>query len=437
MPSHTERKGEIMKRLTVFSIVLLVAILCAAGFMSSEVYALEPMKKEPVSEGLVILANKSSMAKSGMTGKDLAFEPDDFEGALNLRRVDYITLTELPDPSLGTLCLGSTPLSVGTTVSRENLHKLCYVEKSQGISANSFSFTTGNGYSIECSVYMMSNENYSPVATGVSIFAPVDTYRNVSVYGELNGKDAEGDSLIYEIVAYPKNGSIILDSPENGEFCYTPSPDFVGEDGFRYVVRDKYGNYSASKEVNIEVNPVSLKGVLSDMGEEGIMSVDTEDSRLIFLPEGEVSREDFLVMVMKVAGVKIDEANATGFADDADISAMAKSYVATAKSKGYITGSQSSGESYFYPKRSITAAEAAVIVNNVVDGGKFIEKDMAITTVFSDHLEIPAWAENAILTLNYVGIYSASGGYAYPTSVLHRDDAALMLASVMEINSRG
>ena len=78
-----------------------------------------------------------------------------------------------------------------------------------------------------------------------------------------------------------------------------------------------------------------------------------------------------------------------------------------------------------------------MIVNNVVDGGKFIEKDMAITTVFSDHLEIPAWAENAILTLNYVGIYSASGGYAYPTSVLHRDDAALMLASVMEINSRG
>ena len=435
-----------MKRLTVFSIFLLVAILCAAGFMSGDIYALETMERAPVSEGLIILANRSSMVKSGKTGKDLAFEPDDFERALNLRRVDYITLTELPDPALGTLCLGSTPLSVGTTVSRENLHKLCYVEKAEGISSNSFCFTTGNGYDIECAVYMMTEDNYCPVATGVSLFAPVDTYRNVSVYGTLNGKDTDGDPLTCEIVSYPKNGSVILGDPECGEFCYTPSSDYVGKDSFRYVVRDKYGNYSAAKEVGIEVKPVALKGVLKDMGgnpahsaaitliEKGIMGAEEKDSALVFAPNGEVTREDFLVMVMKAAGVTVNEANATDFADDSEISAMAKSYVATAKEKGYITGSQATGESNFYPKRAITAAEAAVIVNNVIDGGRFIDSDKAITTVFSDHLDIPAWAENAILTLNYIGVYSSSSGYVYPTSNLCRDDAALMIASILEIN---
>ena len=437
-----------MKRLTVFSIVLLVAILCVAGFMSGEVYALESIEKAPVSKGLIILSNRSAMAISGKTGADLAFEPDDFERALNLRRVDYITFTELPDPALGALYLGSTPVSVGTTVSRENIHKLYYVEKGQGISSNSFTFTTGNGYSIECAVYMLTEDNYCPVATGVSMFAPVDTYRNVSVYGTLNGKDNEGDPLTYEIVAYPKNGSVMMNDPLSGEFCYTPASDYVGKDSFIYVVRDKYGNYSASKDVEIEVSPASIKGVLSDMGgnrahsaaitlvEKGIMSAEKNESSLVFSPNGEVTREDFLVMVMKAAGVKINEANATDFADDADISSMAKSYVATAKELGYITGSQTSGASCFDPKRAITVAEAAVIVNNVIDGGRFIDKDMAITTVFSDHLDIPAWAENAILTLNYVGIYSASGGYVYPNSTLCRDDAALMIASVVEVSSR-
>ena len=435
-----------MKKITVFSIVLLIAIICVAGVMAENVDAIDATEVALVSDGLKIIAERNAMAISGLTGRDLAFEAEDFERALNIRRVDYITLTEIPDASLGTLYLGSAPLSKGQTVSRENLHKLSYVEKSQGITSNSFSFTTGNGYEIECSVYMLDKENYCPVALGSEMFSPTSTYRNVSVYGQLRGGDPDGDSITFEVISYPENGSIVLIDTKNGEFCYTPASDYVGEDSFEYVVYDKYGNYSASAKVELDVNKTTIKSILSDMGgnrahsaaismiEKGIMSADEAEGKLVFAPNATVTREDFLVMAMKTAGIEVSDTVATGFADDSNISAMAKSYVAAAKEKGYISGTLSDGEFYFHPKNTITAAEAAVIVNNIINGSQYIEKDMAITTVFADHLDIPAWAEEAILTLNYVGVWSSTNGYIYPQSEMTKEDTALVLACVMNIN---
>ena len=436
-----------MKKLTVISIVLLMAVICVAGVMSGGNKANPSEEIALVSSGLSILAERSAMAKSSATGKELAFSPDDFERALNVSRVDYITLTEIPDPAIGTLCLGSASLSVGQTVSRENLHKLSYVAKEEGISSNTFSFTTGNGYEIECAVYILAEENYCPIATGAKLFSSVSTYRNVSVYGELAGSDAEGDPITFEVVSYPKNGTVVVTNASTGEFFYTPSADYVGKDSFEYVVYDKYGNYSAAQKVDVMVDRVSLDGVLCDMGgnrahsaaitmiKEGIMSaVESENGKLVFAPDEAVSREDFLVMAMKAAGVDVIEANSTGFADDADISAMAKSYVYTAKEKGYVKGTQVDGKYYFYPENTITSAEAAVIVNNIIGGSKYVGSNVAITTVFSDHLDIPAWAEDSILTLNYIGVWSSTNGYVYPQSKMTKADTALVLAAVMNIN---
>ena len=423
-----------------------MVIVCLAGIIASDGVDTQDQQVALVSDGLVIFANKSAMAKSGLTGNDLAFTPDDFERALNLSRVDYITITELPDAALGTLCLGSSPISEGQTVSRENLHKLSYVEKAQGISSNSFKFTTGNGYEIECSVYMLSGINYCPVASGSKLFTSVSTYRNVSVEGKLSGYDADDDEITFEVVSYPKNGFVKLTDEQNGEFCYTPTADYVGEDSFKYVVYDKYGNYSSACEVKVEVKRVSLDGVLCDMGgnyahsaaismvEQGIMTASKGESGLVFAPDEKVTREDFLVMAMKAAKVSITESTTSGFADDADVSAMAKSYVYTAKQKGYVNGSLVNGEYCFCPNEAITAAEAAVIVDKIIDGSSYIGKDMAITTVFIDHSDIPAWAEDSILTLNYVGVFSANGGYVYPQKEMTKSSCAVMLKAVMEMS---
>ena len=433
-----------MKKLTVISIVMLMVVICVAGIISGG--ASKPSGEVAlVSDGLYVLAERSKMAKSCVASTELAFSPEDFERALNVSRVDYITLTETPDASVGNLYLGSAVLAVGQTVSRENLHKLSYVAKSEGISSNSFSFTTGNGYEIECAVYMLSEKNHAPTASGSKLYKSVSTYRNVSVYGELVGSDSDGDEITYEVVSYPNHGYITLTDEKSGEFCYTPADDYVGSDSFKYVVYDKYGNYSSAKEVSVTVERADLDGVLSDMGgnvahasaikmiKKGIMNAEKKGDRLVFAPNETITREEFLVMTMKAAGVKITESSISGFEDDGKISAMAKSYVYTAKQNGYIKGTEADGKYYFNPESSITSAEAAVIVNNIIGGSRYVGDDVAITTVFADHLDIPAWAEDAILTLNYVGVWQSTNGYVYPQSDMTRADAALVLSAVMAL----
>ena len=129
-----------MKKLTLFSITLLMIFMAAVGLAAGEVYAAD--ETAPVSTGLHIIAAKSSMAVWGVSGNEIAFSPEDFERALNTKKIDYITFTKLPDEGVGAIYLGSDGISVGKTVSRENLHKLSYVGAAEGISENTFSFTT-------------------------------------------------------------------------------------------------------------------------------------------------------------------------------------------------------------------------------------------------------------------------------------------------------
>ena len=333
-----------MKKLTLFSIALLMMLMAVAGLTWGNVYAAD--EAAPVSTGLHIIAARSSMAVSGMSGNEIAFSPEDFERALNMKRLDYITFTKVPDEGVGTLYLGSEGVSVGKTVSRENLHKLSYAGAAEGISENTFSFSTGRGYEIECSVYMLKTQNYCPTAgRSGELSLDVSTYRNVSVYGDLSGSDPDGDEIEFEVVSYPEKGILVMTNVKTGEYRYTPSADYTGKDSFKYVVKDKYGNYSAASTVSLEINKTTLDSVLSDMGgnkahssaismvENGIMEAKNENGKLAFAPTANITREEFLVMVMKAAGLNYTDAQkanggsanvSTGFADDADGSAETK-----------------------------------------------------------------------------------------------------------------
>lgn len=441
-----------MKKITLFSIAILMMFMAVAGLSSSKINAATD-DVAPVSTGLRILAKDSAMAVSAVTGKELAFSPEDFERGLNQKRLGYITVTKAPDPALGTLYLGSEGVEIGKTISRENLHKLSYVEKTSGVTSNSFSFTTGNGYEVECSVYMLSKENYCPtIGKKSELYESVSTYRNVSVYGTLSGSDPDGDEITFEVVSYPENGFVTMLG--RGEFRYTPYSEYTGKDSFKYVVKDKYGNYSASQTVSLEVKGTRLTSVLSDMGgnkahaaaitmvEKGIMKSGEKDGITIFAPDNSVSREDFLVMVMKAAGLKYTEGQSndgkavkvnTGFFDDADISDEARNYVYLAKQKGFIKGSESGDISCFYPKRDITAAEAAVMIDNIIGTSAYVANTNATETVFADHLDIPVWAESSVRALNYIGVMADVNGYIYPEKAIDRATAAMMLDAVMKL----
>ncbi len=224
----------------------LLAALCVAVCFSVTLYAENDVS--PVSPALNIIAADRGMAKAGLLGETLIFSEDDFCRALNLSKVEKIKITSLPDSKTGRLLLGTTAVSVGQTVTRANLALLAFSPSEKSESSATFRFTVGDfGYELECSVYMLKCVNSAPLGENVEIRADA----GVATASKLVGIDPERDGLRFEIVKYPEHGLLILG--ENGEYVFYPKTGYTGIDAFEYVVRDKYGNYSASKTVTLSV----------------------------------------------------------------------------------------------------------------------------------------------------------------------------------------
>ena len=161
--------------------------------------------------------------------------------------------------------------------------------------------------------------------------------------------------------------------------------------------------------------------------EAGVMSGTQIGSQYYFHPEKNVTRAEFLVMAMNAAGISdVPTCYDTGFADDAEIPESMKGYVATAYALKYISGSIVDGELKFLPNEEITRAQAAVMVANIMG-----LEDVAVTPTFADGSEIPAWASEAIYSLNTAGILVTHDGYISATAKLTREETAAMLAAVM------
>lgn len=395
-----------------------------------------------VSYGLNVLSAATDVAVSAPVGNEVVFSADVFERGLNLSRVDYITVKSIPANTAGELLLGSTRVAAGQTISAENLPYMTFCGATEEPITATFTFTANGGATpMVCNVYLVDETNYTPtvsMASGLSL--NVSTHKGLSAYGTLSAYDPDGDSLIYEVVSYPQNGSLRLTDRAMGTYVYTPSSGYVGSDSFSYVARDKYGNYSAAATVNLKVTVSGTSVTYADMEgsqaynaaltltESGVMSGTQVGNQYYFYPEKSVTRAEFLVMAMNAVGItEVPACDATVFADDTDIPESMKGYVATAYEMKYISGSLSDGKLCFLPNEEITRAQAAVILSNIVG-----LCDVAVTPTFADHSEIPVWASDAIYSLNAAGIMGSMDGYISPVSKITRAQTAQMLAAAME-----
>ncbi|MEC0307713.1 isopeptide-forming domain-containing fimbrial protein [Paenibacillus lautus] len=74
---------------------------------------------------------------------------------------------------------------------------------------------------------------------------------NTPVSGQVNGTDPNGDLLTYTKGTDPQNGTVTVD--QNGNWTYTPTQDFIGQDSFKVIVNDgKCAKTEAT--VNVEVS---------------------------------------------------------------------------------------------------------------------------------------------------------------------------------------
>ena len=421
---------------------LMLCVVILAGGALTSCQGESAVSPDPVSQGVGVFAAATDVAVSAPVGTEVVFSAEIFERGLNLARVESITVKSLPAVTDGELLLGSERVAAGQTVAAESLGYLVFCAAREEEMSSAFTFSVNqNPTEVTCNVYLLEAVNYTPtVSMASSLSLNVSTYGGFCAHGRLSAYDPDGDDLVFEIVSYPQNGSVRLVDAGMGTYVYKPYSGYVGNDSFSYVARDPYGNYSALATVKLRIETLGTSVTYVDMQEShaypaalmlteaGVMSGTQIGSQYYFHPEKSVTRAEFLVMAMNAAGITdVPTCYDTGFADDAEIPESMKGYVATAYAMKYVSGSIVEGELKFLPNEPITRAQAAVILANMLG-----LEEASVTPTFADGSEIPAWASEAIYSLNTAGIMTTSDGYISATSKLTREQTAQMLAAVMQ-----
>lgn len=249
--------------------------------------------------------------------------------------------------------------------------------------------------------------------------------------------------MTYEIVRYATHGRVSLTDKHTGAFTYTPDSGYVGNDAFTYVVRDQYGNYSTSAVVKITVSQkpttvtyADLDGVdatpsILRVSLSGIMNGTRVGAETYFKPQAAMSRVEFLVTAMNAAGITaedVSQLSLPSFADAHDMpEAMAK-YVSLAVRRGYVAGKEVGGELCFCPNESITRAEAAVILSNIIGYAK-----QTTVNAFADASAVPSWSVKALTSLKSLGILAPVDGNANASDIMTRADTAVWLDRTMSV----
>lgn len=394
-----------------------------------------------LSPALDIIAAEFTMAKSGLVGAGIYFEKEDFAAALGVDKVGKITITSLPEATLGRLQLGSRAVEVGQTISERNLSSLKFVQYGSGEVTAAFKFTRGSdpyGVAYECALYTLMSVNTAPVIEASTSVSANDAtaYSGITHLGAIRANDRESDTLTFEIIKGASNGTVKLTDKTHGYFEYASNEGFIGKDSFTVRTVDKYGNRSNEAKITVRVERANENEIFADMDghwanaaviscvKAGVITAANEGDK--FYPDVYISRAEFLALAMNAAGYPKLSISDTGFEDDADIPSQYKGYIAAADAFGIISGAEAVDGMRFHPNNQITRAEAAVILSRLtgITGGA--------VSVFADEA-IPAWAEGAMVGLYNAGILRGTGdGTLGAYTPITRGAAAQLVSGIID-----
>lgn len=391
-----------------------------------------------LSPGLACLSSACDMIRTGLVSTEIAFTSEAFADAIGYTPRS-VTITSLPPARDGTLYFGTMPVSVNQKITGSNLSLLRFVP-TDGCESSSFRFRGDNEYSHNCTLRFTRTVNQAP-STENGNTVMVWTQQNIGVWGKLPGTDPEGDALRFEIVSYPQSGLITLTDPASGSYRYIPYDGVLGTDSFSYQVRDSYGNYSPVRTMEVSIDRPACEIVFADMTDhwaqnaavvmvaDTAMEVFSQGGEIYFRPDEAVTREEYLVTVMKALGAGDVEPCSTVFADTADMTPSATGYIQRAYDLGIVRGTEANGRLVFRPGENITRAEAAVILNAILGADT-----PDVLPTFADTSAIPAWASPSLYALNSLGILQGTGdGYLAPDALLNRAQTAQMLLTVKNL----
>jgi len=317
------------------------------------------------------------------SGTVYCFCPEDFseEEALT-----GICITDLPRAE-GTLLLGSRVLQPGDILTAEQISQMTFSPLGTETDRE-----TAVGYlpiyesrvaeETQMTLSIRGKEDKAPVAEDFA----AETYKNLPLTGKLKVTDPESQKLTYTVIRQPRRGT--LEVLEDGSFTYTPKKNKVGVDSFVYTAVDPAGKVSREATVTITILKPSDRQQYQDtigndcrfaaewMRHTGIFTGESLAEQSCFSPEKEVTRGEFITMLVKTLEVPVEEGLVyTGYTDE--IPTWLQPYLAAAVRSGLTAGLEN--PEIFEPNRIITTAEASTMIANGLD----------MTEVFSVSEETP------------------------------------------------
>ena len=273
-------------------------------------------------------------------------------------------------------------------------------------------------------------EEGAPTAQDVEL----RTYRDIPVQGRFLASDSEGEDMTFALVDQPRKGTVTI---QGADFTYTPDEGVTGGDSFTYAATDSAGHVSQPATVTVTIEKTKSGVTYADtegspaaaaaqhLAEAGIFTGDKIGDQYYFQPDEEVSRSEFLAMVMETAGREVTPVTMTGFCDDESIPTWAKAYAAAGVADGIIQGKNTAEGAAFRGGQAITFNEAATVLDRVLDLG-----DVELDVWYADREAVPSWAAQAVGNMEAVSVLAAgSFGSQTMEQAVTRADAAQMLSA--------
>ena len=305
------------------------------------------------------------------SGTSYCFSPADFSPEESLTG---ICITDLPKAE-GVLSLGARILQPGDILTAEQISQMTFspvgTETDREVAVGYLPIYK-NKVAEESSLTLsiLGKEDKAPVAEDSTL----ETYKNLPATGKLKASDPEGQTMTYTVTRQPKRGTVEI--KEDGSFTYTPKKNKVGVDSFLYTATDPAGKVSREATVTLTIlKPSDGKQYQDTIGKDcrfaaewmrhtGIFSGEHLAEQSCFSPDREVTRGEFVTMLVKTLEIPVEEGLVyTGYTDEVPV--WLQPYLAAAVRSGLTAGLEH--PEVFGAEDVITTAEAAVMVANGLD----------------------------------------------------------------------
>lgn len=328
------------------------------------------------------------------------FSPEDFSPE---EAITGICITDLPQDK-GSVMLGTRILRAGDILTADQVSQMTFApvrtETDQSVQVGYLPiFSDRVEGNVTMTIGIRGKEDLPPVAED----SAVETYKNIPAKGNVKATDPEGQPMTYTVTRAPKRGNVVL--REDGSFTYTPKKNKIGVDSFTFTATDPAGNVSREATVTITVlKPTEAPQYTDTLGKEcqfaaewmkhtGIFIGETLGDKTCFSPERQVTRGEFVTMLVKALDIPTDEDLVyTGYTDE--IPQWLQPYLAAAMRAGVTAGLQE--QQVFGADEPVTGAEAAVMLCSALK----LEKE----ALGQEEEATPVWGQDALTALAGRGI---------------------------------